>query len=361
MTETLRAAIIGPGRIASTYDDEVTHPKPASFFQGEHRHAGLYTIHPINHANAYLTTPGYELVAVAGRGKERLDAFAQRWGVTPYANAEQMLAEAKPDVVSICTQSAEKAALTIAAAKAGVKAIIVEKAMATSVAEADAMIAACDEAGALLVIDHPWRFSPMAREAKRRLDDGEIGALGTVAGWSRGGMLHGGTHTLDMLRFFGGDITEVVAWGPVADEWTDRNADGMVRFASGITGFFALAHDAFAGFDLRGSSGQISFSTAVGDASIVRAELLEPASKRAYPLTSTREPIADAVIDMSTTQRVIAETRDALLDGGPIISSGRDGAATLEACIAALISAKEGRAIKLPLADADRAVVIPNR
>ena len=359
MTETLRAAIIGPGRIASTYDDEVTHPKPAGFFQGDHRHAGLYTIHPINHASAYQTTTGYELVAVAGRGQERLDAFAERWRVKPYSDAANMMAEAKPDVVSICTQSAEKAALTIAAARAGVKAIIVEKAMATSVAEADAMIAACDEAGALLIVDHPWRFSPMAREAKQRLLDGEIGALGTVSGWSRGGMLHGGTHTLDMLRFFGGEITEVVAWGPVAEEWSDRNADGMVRFASGLTGFFALAHDAFAGFDLRGSTGQISFSTAVGDASIVRSELLEPASKRAYPLKSTREPFAESVIELSTTQRLLAETRDALLEGGPVISSGRDGAATLEACIAALVSAKEGKAIQLPLAD--RSVVIPNR
>ena len=74
MTTPLRAAIIGPGRIASTYDDEVTHPRSRDFFQGEHRHPGLYTIHPVNHAEAYRTTSGYDLVAVAGRGRERLDA-----------------------------------------------------------------------------------------------------------------------------------------------------------------------------------------------------------------------------------------------------------------------------------------------
>ena len=172
-------------------------------------------------------------------------------------------------------------------------------------------------------------------------------------------MLHGGTHTLDLLRFFAGDITEVVAWGPVAEEWSDSPADGMVRFTSGVTGFFALVHDAFAGFDLRGSAGQISFSTAVGDASIVRAELMEKGSKRAYPLISERSAFAEAKIDLSPTQRFIAETRDALLNGGPVISSAQDGAAALEAGIAAIISAKEGRAVQLPLAD--RSVVIPNR
>ena len=194
MTTPLRAAIIGPGRIASTYDVEVTRPRPRDFFQGEHRHPGLYTIHPVNHTEAYRTTPGYDLVAVAGRGRERLDAFADRWGVPAFDDVERMLREARPDVVSICTQSADKAALTVAVAtaNAGVRAIVVEKAMATSMAEADAMIAACDAAGILLVVNHPYRFSPMAREARQRLDAGGIGALGTLSGWSRGGTIHGG-------------------------------------------------------------------------------------------------------------------------------------------------------------------------
>jgi len=132
-----------------------------------------------------------------------------------------------------------------------------------------------------------------------------------------------------------------------------------VRFTSGVTGFFALVHDAFAGFDLRGSGGQISFSTAVGDASIVRAELMDKGSKRAYPLISERSAFAEGEIELSPTQRLLSETRDALLHGGPVISSGRDGAAALEACVAALISAKERRAIQLP--EINRSVVIPNR
>ena len=104
----LRAAIIGPGRIASTYDDEVPVKRPPEFFAGEMRHSGIYTIHPTNHAGAYRSTPGYELVAFAGRGQERIDAFADRWGVAPYHDAAAMLAKLKPDVVSICTQSAER-------------------------------------------------------------------------------------------------------------------------------------------------------------------------------------------------------------------------------------------------------------
>jgi hypothetical protein len=122
-----------------------------------------------------------------------------------------------------------------------------------------------------------------------------------------------------------------------------------------------MTNPAFAGYDLRGSSGQITISTNVGDGWLTTTELLDPGVKRAYPQVSTRKPLGDVVIDQSTTQRLIAETRDALLHGGPVISMGRDGLAAIEACIAALISAKEGRAVQLPLKGDERNISVPNR
>ncbi|CAN5356786.1 hypothetical protein BH09CHL1_BH09CHL1_13650 [soil metagenome] len=360
MNRQLRAAIIGPGRIGSTYDDEIVTPRPREFFSGKHRHPGLYTILPVNHAESYLTTPGYELVAVAGRGQERLQGFANRWNVgAVYGDAEKMLAEVRPDVVSICTQSAEKAALTVAAARAGVRAIVVEKAMATSAAEADAMIEACQRAGAMLVVNHPFRFSPVAREARALIDAGEIGTVGSISAWSRGGMIHVGTHTFDMLRYFGGDIREIVAWGPVETEWSDRPADAMVRFVSGVTGFVSHVHDALPGFEIRGTRGAISISQVVGESWIVRARLLDESGRRAYPLLGNREPIGAGQHDLSVTQRLLTEVRDAVLGGPAVISTGEDGRTALEAGIAALLSAKSGEPVKLPLAN--RSVSIPNR
>ena len=228
--------------------------------------------------------------------------------------------------------------------------------MATSMAEADAMIAACAESGSLLVVNHPYRFSPMTRAAKALIDAGEIGAVGTVSGFSRGGMIHVGTHTFDMLRYFGGDVTEVTAWGPVEEAWSDRPADGMVRFASGKTGFFSHRHDAFPGFDIRGQNGQIALSAVTGESWIVRTRRLD--EQRGYPLVGMREPI-EVRHDMSTTQRLLTEVHAALSDGSPLISTGQDGAAALEIGIAALLSAKAGRSVSLPLAD--RSISIPNR
>lgn len=354
----LRAAIIGPGRIASTYDDEVPIKRAPEFFTGEMRHSGVYTVHPTNHAQAYIESPGYDLVAFAGRSAEKTKLFQERWGVPAYSDAAQMLAEVKPDVVSITTQSKEKAELTILAAEAGAKAIIVEKAMATSMAEADAMIAAAEKAGALLVVDHPNRFSLMTRAGKALVDAGEIGEFGTVSAFSRGGLIHVGTHSFDAMRLFGGDIAEVSAWGPVEEEWSDRSADGWVRFTSGKSGFFSHNHNASPGYEIRGTDGLVSLSAAVGESWIMRTRLLDEVRK--YPLVGKREPI-EVTHTISTTRRVIDETRAALLENGPVVSTARDGAAALEAGIAALISAKEGRRVSLPLVGEERNESIPNR
>jgi predicted dehydrogenase len=139
MGQVFRVAIIGTGRIGSTYDDEVVDRRDSTFYEGKTRQVGLYTILPVSHAGAYTTTPGFELAAAANRTEAKLRAFGERWGVKAlYTDFHQMLRAEKPDVVSVCTQSPEKAEVTVAAAEAGVKAIVVEKAMATSMAEADA-------------------------------------------------------------------------------------------------------------------------------------------------------------------------------------------------------------------------------
>jgi predicted dehydrogenase len=354
----LRAAIIGPGRIASTYDDEVPIKREPGFFTGALRHSGVYTVHPTNHAQAYLESPGYELVAFAGRSPEKTKAFSERWGVPGYADAAEMLSASKPDVVSITTQSKEKAELTILAAQSGVKAIIVEKAMATSMAEADAMIAAAEKAGVLLVVNHPNRFSLMNRAGKALIDAGEIGEIATVSAFSRGGMIHVGTHSFDAMRYFGGDIVEVSAWGPVEDDWSDRPADGWVRFSNGKTGFFSHNNNASPSYEVRGEDGLVSLSAAAGESWIMRTRLLDEVRK--YPLVGTREAI-EVAHTVSTTRRLIDEVREALLESGPVISTANDGAAALEAGIAALISAKDGQRVALPLVGEQRNVSIPNR
>lgn len=360
MTATYRAAIVGTGRIGGFYDDEVTPRHDASFWRGPNRHAGLYTILPVNHAAAYQSIPGFALVAAANRGQEKLRAFGDRFGVDAlYTDVWTMLERERPDVVSVCTQSPEKAEVTIAAAEAGVKAIVVEKAMSTSLAEADAMIAACERNGVLLVVNHPFRFSPLLRRAKELLDGGAIGPLGTISGFSGGGMLHVGTHTFDALRYFGGDVAEVWAEVPNYQPESDIPATAAVRFATGVAGFVDHVHRVQSGFDLRGTTGSIAISTHVGDGWLSHLSPFAPDSTRAYPSRLAMEPLEADHAGMSTTQRMLSELHATLSDGAPFVSTAQDGRAALELGIACYQSQLSGGPVRLPLVD--RSLRIPNR
>jgi predicted dehydrogenase len=320
----------------------------------------LYTVHPVNHAGAYQQTEGFELVAAANRGEEKLRTFGERWGVQAlYTDFRKLLAEEKPDVVSVCTQSAEKVEVVVAAAEAGVKAIIVEKAMATSLAETDAMIAACERHGVFLAVNHPYRFSPMNRRAKEIIAEGTIGKLGTIIAYAGGGMLHVGTHTFDLMRFWGGDIVEVDARVPNYEPEKDIPANGMVQYASGAIGFFDHTHGVRGGYEARGKAGSVHISSDVGDGWVTRVERMYPDSKRAYPMRIETEALVPGPHDLSPTRRMLTEVYDSLTTEAPFVSTGRDGAAALELGIACYASHLAGGPVSLPLVDRD--LRVPNR
>ena len=360
MKGILRAAIIGTGRIGSTYDDEVPDPKPAKFYRGSRRHNGLYTVLPINHAASYSSLPEYRLMAGANRGEAKLKAFGERYGVRAlYTDFRAMLREEQPDVVSVCTQSAEKAEITVEAAQSGVRAIVVEKAMATSMAEADAMVRACEENGVLLAVNHPNRFSLANREVCRRIAEGEIGEVGTVMAQWASGMLHGGTHSFDLVRFLAGDVAEIEARVPDYEPGKDLPAEGMMWFVSGAAGFFSNLHGLQPGLEVRGKRGHLMLSTMVGDGWHHRVRPFFEEGERRYPHQVEVEPIDVEPDELSPTQRLLREVHAAVTEGAPLVSSGRDGAAALELGLACFVSHLAGGAVGLPLADRDFRV--PNR
>ena len=239
------------------------------------------------------------------------------------------------------------------------KAIVVEKAMATSMAEADAMIAACERHGVLLAVNHPYRFSPLARRAKAAIADGTIGDLGTIVAHASGGMLHVGTHTFDLLRFWAGDAVEVWATVPGYAPERDLPATGLVHFASGAIGFFDHVHRAQAGFEARGTGGSVAISSHVGDGWLTRLAPMYPDAARSYPNRVSREPLEGEPHTLSTTQRLFVELHAALATGAPIVSTGRDGAAALELGLACFASHVAGGPVALPLQD--RSLRVPNR
>ena len=106
-----------------------------------------------------------------------------------------------PDIVSVCTWHLLHPAPTIAAAQAGVKAVICEKPMAIGMEAADSMVDACDASGTKLIISHQRRFTPGWEKARQLIREGAIGTPLFVTNKVADGLTNWGTHSIDGSRF----------------------------------------------------------------------------------------------------------------------------------------------------------------
>ncbi|PPG52409.1 gfo/Idh/MocA family oxidoreductase [Rathayibacter sp. AY1E9] len=197
---TVRAAVIGCGDISSV------------------------------HLAAIGTAPGAELVAVCDTDPGRLAAAAERHAVPGFPEAVRMLDSVRPDVVHVCTPHSTHAALAVAALDRGV-AVLLEKPLASSVAEGEQVIAAAERGGARIGVCFQNRYNPPVQRLRELLASGSLGAVTGAAAtvlWHRapgyyldrpwrgmraeggGGMLmNQAIHTVDLLQWLLGEVVAV--------------------------------------------------------------------------------------------------------------------------------------------------------
>ncbi len=212
------------------------------------------------HAVALAALPESQFVAVCGRSMEKAGPFAAKYGVKAYTDVSQMVATEKLDVVCMCTPHPEHAAPTIAAARAGVH-VLVEKPLASSLADCDAMLAAAQAGGATIGMVCQRRFYPPCQRIRQAIDAGKLGipVLGTAVmfGWrdeayyksdpwrgswkSEGGgvLVNQAPHQLDLLVWYLGEIEEVFGyWANLNHPYieVEDTAIAVVRFKSGGLG-----------------------------------------------------------------------------------------------------------------------------
>jgi predicted dehydrogenase len=182
--------------------------------------------HASSYAECLQAIPGVELVGVADEDAERGRAFAGRFGIAAFASAEALLAEGLDGAV-ICSANLHHRQLTELAAR-HTRHILCEKPIATTVADAHAMIDACARAGAKLQIAFPVRFAPPVMRLRTLIQGGTLGQVYSLkttnhgqmpGGWFVDQALAGGgavidhtVHVIDLLRWmFQAEVSEVYA------------------------------------------------------------------------------------------------------------------------------------------------------
>jgi predicted dehydrogenase len=187
----------------------------------------------------------------------RAIAFAEQYRARPFGDLAEMLATAAVNVLIVCTPHPLHAAPAIAAAEAGVH-VLVEKPLASTVADCDAMIAAAQHNSVRLGVVSQRRFFEPVMRMKAAIDAGKIGTpvLGTVSMFSwrdeayyrsdpwrgrwdtEGGgvLINQSPHHIDILQWLMGPVDEVVGrWANLNHPYieVEDTALGILRFRSG--------------------------------------------------------------------------------------------------------------------------------
>ena len=215
---------------------------------------------PYSIAASCAASERLQVVAGADLQPERRQAFGERWGVALYEDANDMVAQEAPDLVAICTTASglakpaaiapdagfrgdSHAELTIAMAEAGVPMLYVEKAMASSMAMADAARDACEKQRLSFNSGVLRRFDNRYEVVKDAIAAGAIGEPRTAVHFARSRLMHMGIHSIDTLSYLLGDPPIEAVRGEllprdfqiVGDQIpSDPDATYQLRFANGV-------------------------------------------------------------------------------------------------------------------------------
>jgi predicted dehydrogenase len=303
------------------------------------------------HVNGYLKVPQTSVVAGAEPELSIRQNFGQEFGVTAlYADYREMLAQEQLDIVSICTWPPLHAEMVIAAAAAGARGIICEKPMAVNLQEADAMLDACERSGTLLLVSHQRRFHPCYRAARDLVAAGEIGELIRAHGICMGDLLTDGTHNIDLLRFYAGDVPIKWVFGQIdASEvkyryghLTEKGSLVNFEFANGVRGLMELgsvAPRAYQKAYLYGSAGLIE----VGGDGDLRVKVVRPGQPE--PLV-IEPPVENPYLPFQLEVEALLQS---FAQGVEHPLAGKQARTNLEVLLAAFESARRQRIIELPL------------
>jgi len=327
------------------------------------------------HAEALGDVPEAAVVAVCSPNRKHAEEFARKWKIECVDTDYRKLLERKDiDAVVVGIPNDLHRAVTVAAAEAG-KHVILEKPIAHTLSDADAMVAACKKHGVKLLYAETICFSPKYVRAKKLAAEGAIGELYMV----KQGEKHSGPHSdwfYDVRRSGGGAIMDMGCHGIEWARWMygkpkpksviahcqrvlhtkrTKGEDNSVVILEFEGGGIAVIEDSWAKHG--GMDDRIEL---YGTDGVVYCDLLHGSSMETYSRTGYGYAVEKAGETKGWTFTVFEEAHlygfphemrhfvRSILDQETPRETGDDGRATLEIIYAAYESAGAGKRVTWP-------------
>ncbi len=325
---------------------------------------------PCTHAGAFEVCPWTKIIAGCDINKARLERFGNKWKVNKlYTDYKEMLAKEKPDIVCVAVWTYLHKEMTIAAAKSGVKGVFCEKPLALSSKDGRRMVEVCRKQGVTLAVNHERRYEQRYQKVREMIRAGRIGPIKTIIGnalspggikapldkWGGGGYFHDGTHLIDLLHYYAGDLKWISGFEdrPHGKKHIEKTAGAVLAFRNGAMAFVEGGGDRkYFNFelDIQGTNGRIIIGNSANEYFITKpsprfsgfAEL----KKKPPPFKNSKDPSKNLFVNAA---RDLVESIEKKREP---VSSGEDGLKVLKAIEATYKSAQAcGRRINIPPAN----------
>ncbi|MCX6938744.1 MAG: Gfo/Idh/MocA family oxidoreductase [Verrucomicrobia bacterium] len=312
-TPPRRVLVVGLGRVALGYDLG-TRPEDQCF----------------THARAFARHPNFQLVGGVDPDADSRRRWTDHTEQPAFAAIPSALAATRPDVVVIATPTAtHRATVELVLAHGTLRALVCEKPLAYTLADAEAMVAACARAGCALYVNYIRRSDPTVAELRRRLRENKILTPLNGVVWYSKGLYNSASHFINLLQDLLGETAEVSHVQPgIPDADGDPDPDFQLRFASGRITFFSVSADDYFHNTMEwiSPSGRLRYED--GGRSCFWEQRQAPAQPGAYArLASPPAPLPGA---FAHAQANFTQALALHLNGHPAhVSTGLDALATM--------------------------------
>ena len=301
---------------------------------------------------------GAEIAAICDSNEENLRAAGERYGIAEdrrFTDYRDLLQNKAIDAVTVAVPDQQHREISCAMLRAG-KHVLCEKPLALTREDVRAIIAAADASGCTFMVGQICRFTPAFEKAKEIVASGAIGDVYYVESeyahdymklcdtWradpNRHGVIGGGCHAVDLLRWIAGDPTQVFAYGThklLPQVPYDDATVAVLKFPNDVIGKVFVSTGCKRDYTMRtlvyGTKGTI-----ICDNTSPTMTLFTTGEDG-----MAHEPqILPVTVNNHNAAKEFEVFADAILHGRPAPTDAREGAKTVEVCLAIIESSKTG-------------------
>ena len=271
-----KAAVIGLGKIGQEFDYD--HPDDSLI---------------ATHASAYFYHPGFKLLAGVDPVPSQRKRFETKYDCPAYDDIKVMMDYHRPDIVSIAVPLNQHLPVFQEIIHFTPKAVICEKPIASSAAEGWLMQSIADDHQCALLVNYMRRFEPGSIALKHIIEEGGVGEIFKGVAWYSKGLLNNGTHFIDLLCYWLGDVSGVEV-KEKGRQWEGKDPEPDICLHFDKAAVYVLAGRAeyysTGEIDLFGSKGRIRY-TESGKKIEIYKTVPDPVSKGYTILGREREVI----------------------------------------------------------------------